>query len=96
MIDRLWRRAPWWMAVGVAALALFDLQFSVVGKALTLVAMAVGLVGVLAAPLADALILALAVSLFPGDAALLGAMLALLLARHLRGDLDGYPPFLWR
>ena len=21
---------------------------------------------------------------------------ALLLARHLRGDLDGYPPFLWR
>src|SRR5438876_10300502 len=79
MMDRLWRRAPWWMAVGVAALALFDLQFSVVGKALTLVSMAVGLVGVLAAPLADALILALAVSLFPGDAALLGAMLALLL-----------------
>ena len=21
---------------------------------------------------------------------------ALLLARHLRGDLDGYPPFLWK
>jgi CRISPR-associated protein Cas1 len=21
---------------------------------------------------------------------------ALLLARHLRGDLDGYPPFIWR
>ncbi len=21
---------------------------------------------------------------------------ALLLARHLRGDMDGYPPFLWK
>ena len=25
-----------------------------------------------------------------------GLVQALLLARHLRGDLDGYPPFLWK
>jgi hypothetical protein len=28
MIERLWRPA-WWMAIGSAALVLFDLQFSV-------------------------------------------------------------------
>lgn len=36
---------------------------------------------------------------FLGDKAPLGLMphlQALLFARHLRGDLDGYPPFLWR
>jgi hypothetical protein len=38
MIGRFWRRAPWWIAGGVAALALFDLQFSAAGRALTLVA----------------------------------------------------------
>ena len=27
---------------------------------------------------------------------LLPHLQAMLLARHLRGDLDGYPPFLWR
>jgi hypothetical protein len=78
MIGRFWRRAPWWIAGGVAALALFDLQFSIAGKALTVVAIAIGLAGVLVAPLADAMLLAIAVSLFPGDAALLGVTLALL------------------
>ena len=62
---------------GVAALTFFDLQFSIAGRALTVVAMAVGLAGVLAAPLADAVLLALAVSLFPGDAGVLSVMLAL-------------------
>jgi hypothetical protein len=78
MIGRFWRRAPWWIAGGVAALALFDLQFSIAGRALTLVALAIGLTGVLVAPLADAILLAIAVSLFPGDAALFGVTLALL------------------
>jgi len=78
MMGRFWHRAPWWMAVGAAALALFDLQVSVAGRALTLAAMAIGLVGVLAAPLADALLLAIAVSMFPGEVALLGVTLALL------------------
>lgn len=78
MIARVWRRAPWWMATGIAVLALFDLQFSGAGTALRLIAMAIGLAGVLSAPLADALLLALAMSLFPGDAALLGVLLALL------------------
>jgi hypothetical protein len=78
MIGRFWRRAPWWIAIGIAALALFDLQFSVAGRALTLVAIAIGVAGVLVAPLADAMLLAIAVSLFPGDAALLGVTLALL------------------
>jgi hypothetical protein len=79
MIDRLWLRAPWWMATGVAALALFDWQFTVAGKTLTFAAIAIGMAGVLTASLIDALMLALAVSLFPVDAALLGVMLALLL-----------------
>ncbi len=87
MIGLLWRRAPWWMASGVAALALFDLQSNGAGKALTLVAIAIGLAGVLAAPLADALLLALAVSLFPGDAALLGVVLALLYRVARNGSL---------
>jgi hypothetical protein len=78
MIGRFWRRAPWWIAGGVAALALFDLQFSVAGKALTLVAMVIGLAGVLVAPLADAMLLAIAVSLLPGDVALFGMTLVLL------------------
>jgi hypothetical protein len=78
MIGRFWSRAPWWIAGGIAALALFDLQFSIAGKALTLVAIAIGLAGALVAPLADAMLLAIAVSLFPGDAALLGVTLALL------------------
>src|ERR1022692_1041111 len=78
MIGRFWRRAPWWIAGGVAALALFDLQFSVAGKALTLVAMVIGLAGVLVAPLADAMLLAIAVSLLPGDVALFGVTLVLL------------------
>jgi hypothetical protein len=78
MTGRFWRRAPWWIAGGVAALALFDLQFSIAGRVLTLVAVAIGLAGVLVAPLADAMLLAIAVSLFPGDAALLGVTLALL------------------
>ena len=60
MIGRFWRRAPWWIAGGVAALALFDLQFSIAGKALTVVAIAIGLAGVLVAPLADAMLLAIA------------------------------------
>jgi hypothetical protein len=91
MIGRFWRRAPWWIAGGVAALALFDLQFSVAGKALTLVAMAIGVAGVLVAPLADAMLLAIAVSLFPGDAALFGVTLALLYraARSRRLGFDG-------
>ena len=78
MIDRFWCRAPWGMAIVAAALALFDWQFSVASRALTLAAMAIGLAGVLAAPLADALLLAIAMSLFPGDVALLGVTLALL------------------
>ncbi|MET0166994.1 MAG: hypothetical protein ABW318_18575 [Vicinamibacterales bacterium] len=78
MIARFWRNAPWWMAFGAAALALFDLQFSVVGRALTLGAIAIGLAGVLVAPWADALLLAIAMSLFPGDAWLLGVAPALL------------------
>ena len=41
-MGRLWRRAPWWIAIGIAAVALFDLQFSVAGKALTLVATPIG------------------------------------------------------
>ena len=78
MIGRFWHRAPWWIAGGVASLALFDFQFSVAGKALTLVAMVIGLVGVLVAPLADAMLLAIAVSLLPGDVALFGMTLGLL------------------
>src|ERR1700704_142641 len=91
MIGRFWRRAPWWIAIGIAALALFDLQFSVAGRALTLVAIAIGVAGVLVAPLADAMLLAIAVSLFPGDAALLGVTLALLYraARSRRLGFDG-------
>ena len=90
-MGRLWRRAPWWITIGIAVLALFDLQFSVAGKALTLVAIAIGLAGVLWAPLADALLLAIAVSLFPGDAALFGVTLALLYraARSRRLGFDG-------
>ena len=78
MIGRFWHRAPWWITIGVAALALFDLQFSVAGKALTLVAMVIGLAGVLVAPLADAMLLAIAMSLLPGDVALFGMTLGLL------------------
>lgn len=78
MMGVFWRRTPWWMAVGAATLALFDLQSGIVGNALTLAAMAIGLAGVLVAPWADALLLVIAISLFPGDIALLGAMLALL------------------
>ena len=63
MIGRIWRRAPWWIAGGAAALVLLDLQFSIAGKALTLVAIVIGLAGVLVAPLADAMLLAIAVSL---------------------------------
>jgi len=79
------------MAFGVAALAVFDLQFGGAGKAITLIAMAIGLAGVLAAPLADAVLVAIAVSLFPGDAALLGVMLALLyrVARNRSMGFDG-------
>src|SRR5207253_4853284 len=68
-----------------------DLQFSIAGKALTLVAIVIGLVGVVVAPLADAMLLAIAVSLFPGDAALLGVTLALLYraARSRRLGFDG-------
>jgi hypothetical protein len=78
MIGRFWRRAPWWIAGGAAALALFDLQLSIAGEALSLLAIAIGLAGVLVAPLADAMLLAIAVSLFPGDVALCGVTLALL------------------
>jgi hypothetical protein len=78
MIGRFWRRAPWWIAGGAAALALFDLQLSIAGEALSLFAIAIGLAGVLVAPLADAMLLAIAVSLFPGDVALCGVTLALL------------------
>src|SRR5262249_52322144 len=64
---------------GVAvALGLFHLQFGTAGSALTLAAMAIALAGVLMAPWADSLLLVIAVSLFPGDVALLGVMLALL------------------
>jgi hypothetical protein len=91
MIDRLWCRAPWWLAVAAAVLALLNLQFTVTGKALTLGAAAVSVAGVLTAPAADALMLALAVSLFPGDAALLGVTLALLyrVARNRSLGFDG-------
>ncbi len=87
MIRAFWRRAPWWIAGGAAILALFDLQFTVAGRALTIVAMAIGLLGVLVAPLTDALLLAIAVSLFPGDAALLGVTLVLLYRAARRGSL---------
>jgi hypothetical protein len=91
MTGRFWRRAPWWIAGGVAALALFDLQFSVAGRALTLVAIVIGVAGVLVAPLTDAMLLAIAVSLVPGDAALFGVTLALLYraARSRRLGFDG-------
>ena len=78
MIGRFWHRAPWWIAGGVASLALFHFQFSVAGKALTLVAIVIGLAGVLVAPLADAMLLAIAMSLLPGDVALFGMTLGLL------------------
>ena len=38
MIGRFWCWAPWWMAIGAAALALLDLQGGVAGTALMLVA----------------------------------------------------------
>jgi hypothetical protein len=66
------------MAIGAATLALFDLQLGAAGNTLRLAAMAIGLAGVLMAPWADALLLVIAVPLFPGDVALLGVMLALL------------------
>jgi len=78
MIGRFWHRAPWGMAVIAAALALFDVQFSVAGRMVTLAAMVIALAGVLAAPLADAMLIGIAASLFPGDAALFGVTLALL------------------
>jgi hypothetical protein len=78
MIGVFWRHAPWWMAIGAATLALFDVQLGIAGKALMLAVMAIGLVGAVVAPWADALPLAIAVSLFPGDIALLGTMLVLL------------------
>ncbi len=87
MIRVLWRHAPWWIAGGAAILALFDWQFTVAGRALTIVAMAIGLAGVLTASLTDAMLLAIAVSLFPGDAALLGVALALLYRVEKLGSL---------
>jgi len=91
MMDRFWRRAPFWLAIGIAGLALFDMQFGVAGRALTIVAVVIGVVGVLTAGLADALLVGLAVALFPSDAGLLGVMLALLyrMARSESLKLDG-------
>ena len=36
------------------------------------------------------------VAIVTGAAGTLGKAQALLLARYLRGDLDGYPPFIWK
>lgn len=86
-MNLLWRRAPWWIACLAALLALFDVQFSSAGRAITSIAMAIGLAGVLCAPLIDALLLAIAMSLFPGDTLLLGVTLGLLYRVARRGSI---------